>query len=326
MIQKNVLLIGCGNIAGGFDLCADPKADPYTHAAAFAKNKNFKLQTCIDPDKVKLNKFKDKWNFEEAYTTIDAISECRGKYAVISICTPTSFHHEHLIFALSLKPKLIFCEKPIATSYLDAKFHVRQCEAANVLMAVNYTRRWSPDILQLKNDLSNGQWGEIRSVNGIYSKGLLNNGSHMLDILTYLLGPLKLISCGLPVIDYSTEDPSVPIFLQSENNVPVFMNIGCAADYSIFEFEIYTEHGVLAIEGGGAKWRIRKPIDSKVFNGYKILDIEENRIGCYRKSMASAISNINQVIDGEAELLSTGQSALLSHVIVDDVMRRISAQ
>ena len=45
-----VLVIGCGNIAGGFDANIKAGAMPRTHAGAYAAQGQFSIQTCVEPD------------------------------------------------------------------------------------------------------------------------------------------------------------------------------------------------------------------------------------------------------------------------------------
>jgi len=56
-----VLIIGCGNMAGGYDLIQPDDALPLGHAKAFVKHGGFALSACVDPDAAKLAAFQHRW-------------------------------------------------------------------------------------------------------------------------------------------------------------------------------------------------------------------------------------------------------------------------
>jgi predicted dehydrogenase len=76
-----------------------------------------------------------------------------GQFDVVSICSPSLFHIENIQAALVLQPKLIFCEKPVSMYVVQTQQAVTDCAKQQVLLAVNHSRRWSPEVLQLKQQL-----------------------------------------------------------------------------------------------------------------------------------------------------------------------------
>ena len=315
----NVLIIGCGNIAGGFDAVRADDALPFTHAGAYRKHGGFSLGACIDPDSAKREAFRTHWQVSQGFAKFDPAQHQAGEFDVISICSPTAKHAEQIDAAIALKPKLIFCEKPVTTNVVDTLYCVQRCEEEGIQFAVNHTRRWAPDVLRLKQELSAGHWGQIRSVVGHYNKGVLNNGAHMLDLLRYLLGTLNLASAEKPVWDYWEDDPSIAAQLHSESGIPVYLNVAHASDYAFFELQITTERGVISMENGGLNWRIRRTIQSPDFKDYRSLSAGEMVEGEYSMAMTNAISNIyNAITSGEA-LASNGYSALQAQRLCEQI-------
>ena len=49
----DVLIIGCGNIAGGFDATRRGTDTPFSHAGAYVAQGDFALRCCVDPDEVR---------------------------------------------------------------------------------------------------------------------------------------------------------------------------------------------------------------------------------------------------------------------------------
>ena len=262
-----VLIVGCGNIAGGFDKSRKLKDFPYSHAGAYIRDQRFKIVACVEPNEARRIEFMKEWNIELGFSSISEILILDYQFDVISICSPTTCHSKDIEVALELNPKLIFCEKPIASSLVDAERIIAKCKAVNIMMAVNHTRRWDPSISELQADILSGQKGELRSIVGIYNKGILNNGSHMLDLLHFLIGPVSVISLGKPVNDYLPDDPTIPVWLENEQGVPIHIACAHAEDYADFELQLIFSLGVLSMEEGGLHWRERHAVPVRPGHG-----------------------------------------------------------
>ena len=323
--QLSVLIVGCGNIAGGFDLGRSLNDLPYTHAGAYVRDGRFNITVCVEPDDGRRAAFMAAWGGATGFRSIDGILDSGYRFDVISICSPTTCHAHDLKIALCLKPKLIFCEKPFAAVLADTERLVDECRKTNVLLAVNHTRRWDPDISKLQADMQAGQWGELRSAVGYYNRGILNNGSHMLDLLHMLVGPMKIVRVGKPVHDFFPSDPTVPVWLEGVNGLPVHLVCGHAEDYAIFEMQFIFSHGVLSMEEGGMYWRERRAIDSTTFKGYRNLDERGCRAGEYPRAMLQAVGNIYRAIQQGEPLASTGDSALLAQRLCQQIMQQACA-
>jgi predicted dehydrogenase len=116
----NVLIIGCGNIAGDLDSNKlDSEQAPLTHAGAYTANQHFCIKGCVDISEDKSERFARRWGIPNAYTSIDQAIQAAIGYDVISICSPTGSHYEDLMACLLLSPKLVFCEKPVTSAVED---------------------------------------------------------------------------------------------------------------------------------------------------------------------------------------------------------------
>lgn len=320
--HPRVLIVGCGNIAGGFDMGRPQGSLPYTHAGAYLRDGRFELTACIEPDDRRRSEFMAAWSIPVGLRSIDELADCDGQFDVISICSPTACHAHDLEIAVRLKPKLIFCEKPVTSSLAETEKVVEECSKANIPLAVNYTRRWDPDILKLKTDMNAGQWGTLRSIVGLYNKGILNNGSHMLDLLHFLVGPMKIIKVGKAVHDYFSSDPTVPVWLDGDHGVPIHLACAHAEDYAAFELQLIFSLGMLTMEEGGMFWRERRVVDNDTFKGYRKLGEGIRRGGQYPQAMLQAVDNIYRTINKGAVLSSTDKSAFDAHRMCEEVMQQ----
>jgi predicted dehydrogenase len=315
----DVLIVGCGNIAGGFDAERPPQDLPLTHAGAFSRHPGFRLAACVEPDAAKRAAFMARWSVPHGFATFGEAAESGLRPRLVSICSPTAGHAADLDAALRLQPSAIFCEKPVTPSLVETQRIVDACERAGVLLAVNHTRRWAPDVVRLQGELAAGDWGELRSIAGTYNKGVLNNGGHLIDLIHFLAGPLFLVAAGEAVHDFWPDDPTVSALLRTAAGVPVTLGVGDARDYALFELALVTSRGVLVMENGGMTWRVRKTIDSPHFKGYRSLGPAQELAGEYPCAMTAAVASLHDALRHGGALPSTGQSAVQAQRLCEQI-------
>jgi predicted dehydrogenase len=320
MPRLRALIVGCGRIAGGFDAARKDAAElPLTHAGAYTRDGRFEIAGCVEPDGDRRLAFMTRWGIPAGFRTIEEAKSSGIRFDVISICSPTHSHAHDLEVSLNIRPRLIFCEKPVTGSAAQTEQMIERCRKAEIPLAVNYTRRWDPSIADLKAGIEAQRWGRLRCAVGHYNKGLLNNGSHLLDLLVYLLGPLRVVKAGKPVHDYTPEDPSVPAWLEAADELPVHLVCGHAADFALFELELVFSDAVITMEEGGLFWRERRPVDSALFQGYRVLGESTRRPGGYELASLRSIDNIFRAIHEGHELASSGESAVAAQRLCEQV-------
>lgn len=316
-----VLIVGCGNIAGGFDAARAVGLPPLTHAGAYLRHGGFEIAACVEPDATRRAAFAARWGVPRAHAELASAAASGEHFDVISICSPTPAHHGDALAALALRPRLVFCEKPLCSTAALAQDLVQRFQAQDVGLAVNHNRRWDTDVARLAQELASGAWGALRCATGHYNKGVLNNGSHLIDLLHCLVGPLELLHAGSPVHDFWPDDPSVPALLETTGGVPVTLNCSHAADYSLFELQLALEKGMVSMEDGGLRWRTRHAVASEQFAGYCALTAGESREGHYLQAMGNAAANIYDAVTSGAALASTGETALAAQRLCERIAR-----
>lgn len=322
-----VLMIGCGNIAGGFDANHSADCMPFSHAGAYAKHGGFLVFACVEPDLAKRQAFMQRWSVACGFDSIEDASQAGERYDVISICSPTSAHYHDVSVAIGMKPRLIFCEKPVTPSSAQTAELVERCKVAGIMLVVNYTRRWDAGVVRLRDELRAGAWGAIRSATGVYTKGILNNGSHMIDMLHLLLGKLEVRAVGVPVWDMLPDDPTIPALLAGLGDINVQLACGYARDFSLFELQIVTEKGVICMEDGGLNWRIRHVVESPHFCGYRSLDAGERKPGGLPAATLAAVTEIHMALtQGGSLSSSSGENALAVQQICETIRNMAGVQ
>jgi predicted dehydrogenase len=318
--RPGVLIVGCGNVAGGYDMAGGDARFPLSHAGAYRHHGGFDLRACVEPDDDRREGFMRHWGIAEGAASMQELLDRGCRVDVVAICSPTARHAEHLAAALRFGPRLVVCEKPVTPSLAETRHWVERYEAEGVALLVNHTRRWAPDVVRLARALAEGERGRLRSVSGTYSKGLLNNGSHMLDLLRMLCGDLTVVAAGEPRADFFAHDPSVPFLLRSGAGVPITVNVADAADYSIFELQVVTSDGVSAMEEGGQRWRERTVVPSPTFAGYRALDAGRFVDGEYRSAMTRMVGNQFEFLQSGALIACTGRDALAAQELCARVL------
>ena len=292
-----VLIIGCGNIAGGMDTNLPQHIWPHSHAGAYSRHQGFEIHACVDPDEVKSKTFARNWDVGLHATDLSCLRRHLGNIDVVSICSPTILHYDHVMQAIELQPKVIFCEKPLASNVTSSKKMLAACESHKIALAVNYSRQWDPSTEMFIQDISSGRWGHIRSIVGHYNKGILHNGSHMINLLYQLVGDLELVTVTSSSLDFWEDDPTTAALLTAINGkIPVYLSPSHANDFTFFELEIVCELGVIRMQSGGLKWEVREVNSCFEYNEYKTLIDPVITAGRYPETMSCAIDEIYNFI------------------------------
>lgn len=321
------MIVGCGNIAGGLDSSRVASVSlPITHAKAYKMDEYFDLVACVDPDLQKRLKFQKDWSLDYGFSSIQELRSIPFSVDVISICSPTHLHTEHLEVALSLNPKLVFCEKPLGSDIEVLKEILDRYKKQGIHLAVNYSRRFDNSVINFKSSIDSGEYGILRGINGWYGKGLLNNGSHMLDLLIYLLGNVNIKYVGDACYDFSEEDPSYPLFLITDNEISIALSCGNSNDFSLFELEFIFSTARIKMLNGGRNWSIEHVITDQTFAGYKHLGPATVSEGGLIHSFQNALNNIHDCLSDDVDLKSTGVDALNVVNLYSDITKMAKAR
>jgi predicted dehydrogenase len=314
--KLDVLIVGCGRIAGGFDM-SNRNDTPITHAGVIKADRNLSLVACVDPDEKVRRRFMTHWGVTRGFATLAEAAEMVSDIDLVTICSPTSQHYEDVCSALELRPTVIFCEKPVTSSSDLTNKVIQSSAAVGCKIAVNYTRRWDPSVQRLKDQIQT--LGEIRSIVGFYNKGILNNGTHMLDLIGFLFGDLVVDFVGKKLEDYDEDDPTVPVLMHTTQGLPVHLTVGHAADFSLFELQIVAEKEVIVMKDGGSYWLQQSPVASKKYSGYRTLGSAQETAGEHDSAMRRAYENIYLAISTGVPLQSDCSNALKAQVLAEKI-------
>ena len=162
------------------------------------------------------------------FETLEEMLAC-DEIDVVCICTPNGLHAKLAIQAANAG-KNIIVEKPMAITKEQVNDMIEAVERNKVKVAVISQLRFTNSIRRVKEAIDNGELGQI-VIGDVYMKyfrspeyyasagwrgtwemdgggALMNQGIHGIDVLQYLVGPVKSVSgiCKTLVRDIEVED------------------------------------------------------------------------------------------------------------------------
>ena len=315
----SVLIVGCGDIAGGYDERAHD-GGARTHAGAYAADGRFEVRACVEPDAERRAAFMAYWNVPNGYPDLDSCLTAEGAFDVASLCVPTAHHADALARLLTADVRLVFAEKPLTEDAEGSGEIVAAFAAAGTPLCVNYLRRWDRRVQQLRAEIAAGDWGGVQAVGGLYAKGLRNCGSHFFDLVYYLIGPMTPGPVLGRVDDDRADDPTLSVALRLDGGQPVTL-IGTHSDrFFPFEIDLVMENGRITLEDLGGKLRLRRVRQHAEYVHQASLDDGETETTGLSGAMVGAVGNIYDHLMGGAELESTGETALATEKLTAQIL------
>lgn len=138
----------------------------------------------ISPDALK--KFKEEFPSVTTYTSYEEMLK-KERPDIVSVCTWAQYHAAATISAAKGGVKAILCEKPMATSLGEVDQMIETCRENDVKLAIAHQHRFDPANTLARRLIADGLIGKPLLMHERTEGGLLNNGSHYIDITRYLL-------------------------------------------------------------------------------------------------------------------------------------------
>lgn len=318
----NVIIIGCGQIAGGYDEQSDGSTT-LSHMGAYTSHPGFNVVACIEPDAQRRATFIDFWDIPLGFSTLEEALSNTTDIHVASVCSPTPSHLSDLEYLLNNAPQLraVFCEKPIGEDLYAAEKIVKCYDEKSVALLVNYFRRWDRVLDTLRSDIIAGRWGKVQNITAFYGKGILHNGSHVIDLLCHMFGPLTPISVTRSQTDHSERDPSLDVVLKTDTGEPVYLLGTDSRLYDLFEIHLTMETGQIVLESGASVIRTRHSQQNPDFPSHRNLERGEWTAAELNSTLPNAIANLHACAASQsAHAPSTGTTALVAHRLCQQVL------
>lgn len=307
-------LLGCGMAAG-------------IHADAINKLEGATLKGVFDPNVTSRQVFSEKYDISP-YNSFDELLNDTD-IDVVCVCTPSFLHAENTIAALN-HGKHVVVEKPMAMNVQDADKIIKASRDTGKLVTVISQIRFSPDVERIKKLLSENAFGKISlcslSMNyyrtpeyysGSNWRGslaldggvLMNQGIHGIDLIEYIMGPVKDVKgkTGTLVHNIEAPDTAVAILEFQSGVLGVIESSTCAYPGFSRRLKIQGDMGYVVLKENN--------IEKLMINGEKIIDkVQAEQIVKTAKDPTKMpcglhllqLQNFVRAIRGEEELLVDG--------------------
>jgi predicted dehydrogenase len=135
---------------------------------------------------------------------------------IVHVCTPNRYHKEQVLAALAAG-KHVYCDKPLCRNRQEAQEIEAVLPGARVTHQMVLHNRFFPATMRAKHMVDAGFLGDLLSLRSAYlhsgsvdpkaplkwkldaglagGGALLDLGSHALDLVQYLIGPLRVVNC-----------------------------------------------------------------------------------------------------------------------------------
>ena len=315
-------VVGLGNIAWRFDDNRNATVKLLTHAYAYDQNEQTMLVGGCSPDADDRTAFEKTFNVY-AFSSIEELIR-RAEPDIVSICSPSRFHFDHVVCCLEHQIPMIWLEKPPACSVYELDLMLAKLAKHNSgsKILVNFQRRYSIRYQKLKEIFHQNILGQCRQIQIIYSKGLELNGSHMIDLLFYIVGddtPYELQWVS------SFNDPENPCFaLKFESSLGVLVS-GVSLPYHCIDISMICESGRASIKHGGMASLMEKRVEHELFPGfYRLKEFENERLNSdqLENYMGRALEDLICSYENGKETQSSLKSARFSLEVIEKIRKQ----
>ncbi len=194
MSTFRVGVVGLGRISSTIDdeVQGHPSVMlPYSHTACYRDVREVEVVAGADPFEEQRAAYGERWGIESLYADYREMLE-NEHLDIVSVATSAKPRPEIVKTIARSGVKGIYAEKPLAFSLAEADDMVMVCREHGVALAVGCTRRWDPWWQMARKLIAEGAIGTVLQVNAMGEAGISHNGSHMIDLIRYLVGDVPV--------------------------------------------------------------------------------------------------------------------------------------
>lgn len=295
---------------------------PRSHVGAILRSSAVRLAAVCDRKPEQIEEFRAQWAVDvPAFVDADDLLEA-GPFDVVVVATPPETHASILRRVIAAGPRVVFCEKPFCGRADEAREIVARAEDARVGLTVNYHRRWDRKIRALRIAVAS----ESRAVRGTacYMKGLHNYGAHVIDLASYLFGPITVVQA-----DRRTDaqrllaDPSLSAVLGFESGFVMRLDGLDETAYEVLDIDLYFADAKYRLEFGGQRIERFVAREGVRFRGYvNLTPASETFADGPIVGLPDAYDEIVAFVDGRGDLAtSPGASAVRVLEVIEAIER-----
>jgi len=276
-------------IAQGFDEPNNGQVLSMAHA--ITRVNGFMLGGFFDCDPRRAELAEQKWNCPA--TPRNRAKWLENGWEVIYIATPDANHATDLRDAVTHRPRAILIEKPLAVNSGEAIDLLREASRFDVLVMVNYPRRWHSATARAAEAIQARQIGTPVSATFVISGGVIHNAPHALDLFHTWWG-------GGWRVEFNARHGDLTC-LTFSRGADSF--IGAIIDrvtqpYYVLEAHIYCSHGKVELSHSPEFLELSSLQSHPVYSSYQVLTTlwrsemeNEPLLGRALEALAAAMAN-----------------------------------
>ena len=266
---------------------------------------------------------------------LDAIKTSALKVDLVVLTTPSGLHPSQTIAAAELGVD-ICTEKPMATTWEDGVSMVKACDKAGVRLFVVKQNRFNSTLQLVKRQVEAGRFGQLAmvSVNVFWQRpqsyydqdswrgtwaldggALMNQASHYIDLLDWLIGPVDSLSASIATLgrDIEAEDTAA-MQLRWKNGALGTMAVTMLTYPKNLEgsITILGETGTVKIGGPAVNQIEQWTFADDSADDALVEQASYETTSVYGFGHPPYYANMLDVLQGKAEAICDGQQGLLS--------------
>ena len=302
MTTLTAAVIGCGSIGSSMqDNPGAKRRGICTHASAYQSHNRTELTALCDTNPNNLSQALNRWGDHiQGYSDVALmLQECQPD--LVSVATHVDSHFEitqRCLLAPSVKAVLL--EKPISNDLNEAYALRDLAEQSGKILTINYSRRFPKIFQQLASDFAQKRWGDVVHISGFYTKGLIHNGTHWLDMFRMFFGEPDTAQgfAKLSDPDHTLKNGDAMIsFAMSSSQAPsVEVRAFPVSAHTIFDMDILLTKGRVRIIDQSDTIEIYQVKEDYPFVGYQALDLIETHQNCLKHFVAHGIDDLVQSV------------------------------
>jgi UDP-N-acetyl-2-amino-2-deoxyglucuronate dehydrogenase len=316
-----IAVVGCGRISKN-------------HFGSIEKyGEHLELAAVCDIDPAVVAEHSEKYKVS-GYSSMEDMLNTE-KLDLVAICTPSGTHPDQAVLAAKHKIH-VMTEKPMATRWHDGVRMVKACDEAGVRLFVVKQNRRNTTLQLLKRAVTERRFGKIHMVHlnvfwtrpqSYYDQGngwrgtwefdggaFMNQASHYVDLLDWLIGPVEKIQAMMSTTrDIEVEDTGV-LNIKWRNGALGSMSVTMLTYPQNLEgsITILGEKGTVRVGGVAVNdiqlWQFNDPKDYDV----EVQSANYETTSVYGFGHPLYYKNVVDVLRGEAEPETDGREGLKS--------------
>jgi predicted dehydrogenase len=315
-------VVGCGVIGAGTG-AAHPDVGVGTHADAYTACVETVLAAVCDADAARAAACADRYG-AVAYSDLETLL-AQARPELVSVCTPDATHADVLALVLDARGvRGVLAEKPLALTAAEGAALAALAAERDIVLAVNYSRRFAPPVRALRDAIAGGAIGELQHVHGTYVKGLRHNGTHWLDLLRMLAGePVRVR--GWERLADGGEDPTLDAELTLAGGAGVRLAGLDTQRFTLFEMELIGTHGRARVLEAAHALELWGVADDPRYPGYRALQLRSRVQRGLHDALLHAVRDLVRCVTTGGEPACTGADGVAALALADAIRASAAA-